>query len=50
MIDCVLFRREIGKNLIIPGGTRSIDARGKYIMPGESIVIGCMPKANKYIA
>ncbi|XP_021954367.1 dihydropyrimidinase isoform X1 [Folsomia candida] len=26
--------KEIGKNLIIPGGTRSIDARGKYIMPG----------------
>ncbi|XP_050313240.1 dihydropyrimidinase isoform X1 [Anthonomus grandis grandis] len=26
--------KEIGKNLIIPGGTRTIDARGKYIIPG----------------
>lgn len=24
----------MGRNLIIPGGTRIIDARGKYIMPG----------------
>jgi len=33
-----LFYREIGRNLIIPGGTRTIDARGKYIMPGELFV------------
>ncbi|XP_066254817.1 dihydropyrimidinase isoform X1 [Euwallacea similis] len=26
--------KQIGKNLIIPGGTRTIDARGKYILPG----------------
>jgi len=26
--------REIGRNLIIPGGTRTIDARGKFILPG----------------
>lgn len=26
--------KRIGKNLIIPGGTRTIDARGKYILPG----------------
>lgn len=26
--------KQIGKNLIIPGGTRVIDARGKYVMPG----------------
>lgn len=24
----------MGRNLIIPGGTRTIDARGKYVMPG----------------
>jgi len=24
----------MGRNLIIPGGTRVIDARGKYVMPG----------------
>lgn len=24
----------MGRNLIIPGGTRIIDARGKYVMPG----------------
>ncbi|XP_065165458.1 dihydropyrimidinase isoform X1 [Atheta coriaria] len=26
--------KQIGKNLIIPGGTRVIDARGRYILPG----------------
>uniref|UniRef100_A0ABD2WKR1 dihydropyrimidinase n=1 Tax=Trichogramma kaykai TaxID=54128 RepID=A0ABD2WKR1_9HYME len=26
--------KELGRNLIIPGGTRTIDARGRYIMPG----------------
>ncbi|KAL1493251.1 hypothetical protein ABEB36_011340 [Hypothenemus hampei] len=26
--------KQIGKNLIIPGGTRTIDARGKYLLPG----------------
>ncbi|XP_044765122.1 dihydropyrimidinase isoform X1 [Coccinella septempunctata] len=26
--------KHIGKNLIIPGGTRVIDARGRYVMPG----------------
>lgn len=31
---CVPIRRQMGRNLIIPGGTRIIDARGKYVMPG----------------
>ncbi|CAG9864358.1 unnamed protein product [Phyllotreta striolata] len=26
--------KQMGKNLIIPGGTRTIDARGKYVLPG----------------
>ena len=26
--------RMVGNHLIIPGGTRTIDASGKYIMPG----------------
>lgn len=26
--------RQLGRNLIIPGGTRVIDARGMYVMPG----------------
>lgn len=26
--------RQLGRNLIIPGGTRVIDARGKYVIPG----------------
>jgi len=37
--DCDIFIeggviKEIGRNLIIPGGTRAIDAQGKYIFPG----------------
>ncbi|XP_069694453.1 dihydropyrimidinase isoform X5 [Periplaneta americana] len=26
--------KQVGRNLIIPGGTRIIDARGKYVIPG----------------
>lgn len=26
--------KELGRNLIIPGGTRAIDAKGKYVFPG----------------
>lgn len=27
--------KEIGQNLVIPGGTRVIDAKGKLVMPGK---------------
>ena len=30
--DCLI--KQMGRNLIIPGGTRVIDACGKYVMPG----------------
>lgn len=30
--------KQVGRNLIIPGGTRVIDARGKLIMPGKSFI------------
>ena len=26
--------KEIGQNLVIPGGTRVIDAKGKLVLPG----------------
>ncbi len=28
--------RQIGLNLVVPGGTKTIDATGKLIMPGNS--------------
>ena len=27
--------KEVGQNLIIPGGTKVIDAKGKLVMPGK---------------
>ena len=32
--DCFVCR-QVGKNLIVPGGSRVIDARGKFVMPGR---------------
>jgi hypothetical protein len=29
----------VGRNLIIPGGTRIIDARGKFVIPGNLQII-----------
>lgn len=29
------FPRQVGNNLIVPGGSRLIDARGKYVIPGS---------------
>ena len=26
--------RQVGNNLIVPGGSRLIDARGKFVIPG----------------
>jgi hypothetical protein len=35
LLICFLINRQVGRNLIIPGGTRIIDARGKYVIPGN---------------
>ena len=34
MISQILSIKQMGTHLIIPGGTRVIDATGKYILPG----------------
>ena len=33
-VFCV-FCRQIGQNLVVPGGSRTLDARGKLVMPGD---------------
>ena len=35
--------REVGKNLVVPGGARVIDAQKKLVMPGNETLI-----QNKY--
>ena len=32
--------RQVGQNLITPGGARVIEAKGKYVIPGETMVVG----------
>lgn len=32
-VHCFLLR-QVGSNLIVPGGSRVIDARGKFVIPG----------------
>ena len=38
-ILCIYSFRQVGSNLVIPGGARIIDARGKLVIPGELFVI-----------
>jgi hypothetical protein len=37
--------RQVGRNLIIPGGTRIIDARGKFVIPGNPQILIGFPSA-----
>ena len=30
-----MYFRQVGKNLVIPGGSRTIEAKGKLIIPGK---------------
>lgn len=36
VIDFISVARQVGNNLIVPGGARQIDARGKFVMPGRN--------------
>lgn len=30
-----MYSRQVGTNLVIPGGARTIEAKGKLVMPGK---------------
>ena len=36
MLDILAVSRQVGNNLVIPGGSRTIEARGKLIIPGNN--------------
>nr|CAD7392427.1 unnamed protein product [Timema cristinae] len=40
------YLRQVGRNLIIPGGTRIIDARGKYVIPVFCVIGGIDPHTH----
>ena len=31
-----VYNRQVGLNLVIPGGARTVDARGMMVIPGKS--------------
>jgi hypothetical protein len=35
-INYTFFYRQIGHNLVVPGGTKTIDVTGKLVMPGKN--------------
>jgi hypothetical protein len=37
LLENNLFNRQIGLNLVVPNGTKTIDATGKLVMPGSLI-------------
>lgn len=39
-----LICRQVGTNLVIPGGARTIEARGKLVMPGKQ----AKPRKSSY--
>lgn len=40
----LLICRQVGTNLVIPGGARTIEARGKLVMPGKQ----AKPRKSSY--
>lgn len=42
------FSRQVGNNLIVPGGSRLIDARGKFVIPGQYILF-CGKKSECFL-
>ena len=44
----MLYSRDVGESLVVPGGAKVIDAHKKYVMPGNLWLINCIIYLSRY--